>query len=310
MWKDSDPRDADPRDEALFDSRDRAEDTRDRSSLDLREVFREGLDLPRGREREHVFLDGEPVELRGSEVRTLATIGAFRVVPVDELVDDRGRSGDLWHGDLDRLRSADLIRAVAPFDRDETRTTLVTLTDRGRELLESHRTPEQEPRQAFYSGDVRARELSHDAQLHAAYLRAAERLQEYDVRVQRVVLEHDLKREYQNFLHERDRDHPDADGRPDRDSREIEQWAHEHDLPFFDGHVHFPDLRIEFEWPDGRRDGENVEVTTLHYRGAHAASKARAGFTRYRATGGRVGARTGRKGGHPFDPDVAGEMLG
>ncbi len=157
---------------------------------------------------------------------------------------------------------------------------------------------------------IREKTRGIDAQLHAAYLRAAERLQEYDVRVQRVILEHELKREYQNFLHERDRDHPDADGRPDRDSREIEQWAHEHDLPFFDGHVHFPDLRIEFEWPDGRRDGENVEVTTLHYRGAHAASKARAGFTRYRATGGRVGARTGRKGGHPFDPDVAGELLG
>jgi hypothetical protein len=73
--------------------------------------------------------------------------------------------------------------------------------------------------------------------------------------------------------------------------------------------VHFPDVRIEFEWPDGRRDVENVEVTTLHYRGAHAAAKARAGFTRYRGTSGRVGARTGRKGGRPFDPDVAGELL-
>jgi hypothetical protein len=48
-------------------------------------------------------------ELRGSEVRTLATIGAFRVVPVSDLHDERGRSADLWHGDLDRLRSAGLI---------------------------------------------------------------------------------------------------------------------------------------------------------------------------------------------------------
>jgi len=266
--------------------------------------------LPRGRERERVFLEGDTFELRGSEVRTLATIGAFRVVPVDELLDDRGRSGDLWHGDLDRLRSAELIRAVAPFDRDEDRRTmLVTLTDRGRELLENHRTAEHEPRQAFYSGDARARELAHDAQLFAAYVRTADRLQEYDVRIHRVVLDHELKREYQQFLHDRERDQPDADGRPDRDPREIEQWAHEHDLPFFDGHVHFPDLRLEYEWPDGRRDIENVEVTTLHYRGAHAASKARAGFTRYRAGGGRVGARTGRRGGRPFDPDVAGELL-
>jgi len=310
MWKDSDPRDVDGRDETLRDARERVEDSRTRDALDPRDVFREGLELPRGRDRERVLVAEEAFELRGSEVRTLATIGAFRVVPVDELLDDRGRSGDLWHGDLDRLRAADLIRAIAPFDRDEAPTVLVTLTDRGRDLLESHRMPDYEPRQTFYSGDVRARELSHDAQLHAAYVRVAERLQDSDVRVHRVVLDHELKREYQNFLHERDRDHSDASGRPDRDPREIEEWARDHDLPFFDGQVHFPDVRIEFEWPDGRRDAENVEVTTLHYRGAHAAAKARAGFTRYRGASGRVGARTGRKGGRPFDPDVAGELLG
>src|SRR4051812_7749114 len=310
MWKDSDPREFDVRD-AVWDARERVDDVRDRHSMDARDVFREGLDLPRGRERERVFLDGDTFELRGSEVRTLATVGSFRVVPADELLDDRGRSGDLWHGDLERLRAADLIRTVAPFDRDDdSRTALVTLTERGRELLENNRTPEHEPRQAFYAGEVRPRELAHDAQLHAAYLRAAERIQEHDGRIERVVLDHQLKREYQEFLHERDRDRSDADGRPDRDAREIEAWAHEHDLPFFDGHVHFPDLRIEFEWPDGRHGVDNVEVTTPHYRGAHAASKARAGFTRYRASGGRVGGRTGRRGGRPFDPDVAGELLG
>lgn len=309
MWKDSDPREMDDRDATRWDVRERVDDLRARAAIDPRDVFREGLDLPRGLERERVFLHGDTFELRGSEVRTLATVGAFRVVPIDELLDDRGRSGDLWHGDIERLRSADLIRAIAPFDRDQDRTMLVTLTERGRELLESHRSPDEGPRQTFYSGDVRSRELSHDAQLYAAYLRAAERLQEYDVRIDRVVLDHELKRDYQQFLHERDRDRADADGRPNRDPREIEQWALEHDLPFFDGHVHFPDFRLEYEWPDGRRDVENVEVTTLHYRGSHAASKARAGFTRYRAGGGRVGARTGRHGRRPFDPDVAGELL-
>jgi hypothetical protein len=53
-----------------------------------------------------------------------------------------------------------------------------------------------------------------------------------------------------------------------------------------------------------------VDVTTLHYRGAHAAAKVRAGFTRYRGSSGRVGAKTSRNGGRPFDPDVAGELLG
>jgi len=33
----------------------------------------------------------------------------------------------------------------------------------------------------------------------------------------------------------------------DRDAREIEQWAREHDLPYFDKSVHFPDFRLEYD---------------------------------------------------------------
>ena len=57
----------------------------------------------------------------------------------------------------------------------------------------------------------------------------------------------DLKREYQQFLQEHNRDRPDRDGRPDHDAREIETWARDHGLPYFDDHVHFPDFRIEYE---------------------------------------------------------------
>jgi hypothetical protein len=73
--------------------------------------------------------------------------------------------------------------------------------------------------------------------------------------------------------------------------------------------VQFPDVRIEYERPDGRHDVEDVEVTTPHYRGAHAASKAAAGFTRYRARGGRVGGRSGRGGGRSSDITLAEEIL-
>jgi hypothetical protein len=106
-------------------------------------------------------------------------------------------------------------------------------------------------------------------------------------------LERDLRREYQEFLQARNRDRADSDGRPDRDAREIEQWAREHQLPYFDGHVHLPDFRIEYELRD--RDGhEDVEVLTGHYRGAHAASRVRAGFTCFSAS---------RHQGHaPFSP--------
>ena len=300
MWDDLDPR--------SFDSREREPDSRGHEPIDPRDVFAQGLDLPRGLERERVHVHEHDYDLRGSEVRTLATIGAFRVVPLSDLHDDRGRSADLWHGDLDRLRTAGLVRVVAPLDRDE-RTPLLTLTERGRDLLDSHRTPEHEPAQAFYAGLLRARELTHDAHLYRAYLRSADRLRSEGARIQRVVLEYELKRDYQRFLQERNRDRSDSDGRPDRTREEIQDWAHEHQLPVGDDGLQFPDVRIEYELPDGRRDVEDVEVTTPHYRGAHAAAKARAGFTRYRAGGGRVGGRTGRKGGRSSDVRLAEELL-
>jgi hypothetical protein len=76
-------------------------------------------------------------------------------------------------------------------------------------------------------------------------------------------------------------------------------------------HVQFPDLRIEYDGHDGRRAIEDVEVTTPHYRGGHAAAKARSGFACYRATGARLGGGAGssRSGGRGFDPRVAEEML-
>src|SRR5687768_2500042 len=167
MWDELDPRSLDSRDRELSDPRD--------ADVDPRDVFARDLDLPRGLERERVHVHGHDYDLRRSEVRTLSTIGAFRVVPLSDLHDDRGRAADLWHGDLDRLRSAGLIRVVAPLDHEE-RTPLLTLTDRGRALLETHRSRDGESRQAFYAGAPKSRELTHDAHVFRAYLRSAERL--------------------------------------------------------------------------------------------------------------------------------------
>jgi DNA-binding MarR family transcriptional regulator len=294
-----------------FDTRDPSpRDPRAAEPRDPRDVLTSGLDLPRGSARERVYVHQQEYKLRGSEARALATIGTFRVVPASDLRDDHGRPGNLQHGDLERLRQAGLVRPVAPVEGLH-RTTLVTLTERGRELLEHHRTPDQAPAQRFYAGPSKPRELSHDAHLYRAYLRSADRLQAQGASIHRVVLEDDLKREYQAFLQEGNRDQPESDGRPTRSLEEIHEWAHTHDLPVLEDSVQFPDLRLEYEWPDGRRDMENVEVLTPHYRGAHAAAKARSGFTGYRGGGARVGGRSGRsgRGGRPFDPHLADEFL-
>src|SRR5712691_11670404 len=159
-------------------------DPREAEELDPRDVFTSGLDLPRGRERERLYVQDHAYDVRGSEARALATIGTFRVVPASDLRDDAGRAGDLRHGDLEHLRSEDLIRRVAPVDGDR-RTALVALTERGRELLERHRIPDREPAQRFYAGPAKARELSHDAQLYRAYVRCAESLHAQGARTQR-----------------------------------------------------------------------------------------------------------------------------
>jgi hypothetical protein len=64
-------------------------------------------------------------------------------------------------------------------------------------------------------------------------------------------------------------------------------------------HVRFPDARIEYEDRDGRSRHEDLEVVTGHYRGAHAGSAARSGFTCYLSTGCSVGGRGGRRTAHP-----------
>ena len=129
-------------------------DPREPESRDPRDAFTRSLALPRGREREPVELGGETYRLRGSEVRTLATVGTFRVVPVDDLRDDRGRPGDLHHGDLAHLKADGLLRHIASVDREAGRD-LVTLTPKGRELLEAHRTRDEKPEQTFHAGVVR-----------------------------------------------------------------------------------------------------------------------------------------------------------
>jgi hypothetical protein len=257
------------------------------------------VNLPRGPNREIVHdARGREYTLRGSETRTLSTVGAFRVVPARELRDQSGRVADPRDGDLRHLREQGLIQTVRlPGHRDMA----VVLTDRGRDVLESNRDRHQDGRQEFYAGLKREREAEHDAQIYEAYLSVADRLIEDGGHIERVVLDYELKREYQRWLHERDGDRDDYDGHPDRTQQEIEEWARAHDLPYFDEQLHFPDVRIEYEDVDGRHEHEDVEVVTIHYRGGHGAAAARSGFACYSGSSARIlggSGGGGRGGGH------------
>jgi hypothetical protein len=310
MWDRYDPRSTDDRDRG--DAGDRSRSSRGTGSArdhaddrDPRNVFLKDVDLPRGRERRPVRERDRVYEINGTESRILATVGAFRVVSESDLHDGRDNTRQAQR----HLEQQGLLR-TSPLSSDDR---AVVLTERGRDLLEANRHKQErawEPRQTFYAGLRRPRELTHDSKVYRAYSRAEERLRERGGRVGRVVLDYELKRDYQRFLHERNRGRKDCDGRPDREREEIARWAREHDLPYDDGHVHFPDARIEYEDRDGRSRHEDIEVVTGHYRGAHAGAVARSGFSCY-AIGGMVGgyASTGRRGGSRH-PRLAEELLG
>jgi hypothetical protein len=363
---DSRDRDVDGR-ELNQGSRGGLSNPRERERLDPRDVFTRDLELPRGHARERVWARDSDVTLRASEVRTLATVGAFRVVPAGDLRDGHDRPLDPNRGDLRHLRDSGLVETIPAIGEDRA---LVVLTERGRDVLECNRwsnvhrdelkwealdrelrgrpdmddergRPQEATRQQeFYAGIRsvrhtrfavhRPRELTHDAQVYRAYLKDAERLRESGASIRRVVLDHEMKREYQQFLQERNRGKSDSDGRPDRTPEEIHRWAVEHELPDNDGHVQFPDARIEYEDRDGHLRTLDIEVETLHYRGAHVSSKASSGFSRHSATtarvistrgtgggGGRRGSRglgltvstNGRSGGRAPDPRLAEELL-
>jgi DNA-binding PadR family transcriptional regulator len=302
MWDDprwGDPRERDNNSRDLSrGSRGASSDPREAEPRDPRDVFVRHVDLPRGPERTRVRFRDREYMLRGSESRTLATVGAFRVVPAGDLRDDRGRPLNPRSGDLRNLREQGLVSTIPAPGQDRA---YVMLTERGRELLEaSRRSPDKpngsEPRQEFYRGLQKPRELTHDAQVYRAYLQTAERLQGRGANIERVVLDAELKRDYQRFLQERNRGRSDSDGRPDRSVEEIQLWARQHDLPERDGHVQSPDARIEYCDVDSRTRWEDIEVETVHYRGGLAASKASAGFTRYSGSSLRILAARGSTG--------------
>ena len=281
----SDARWSDPRE---YDARDSGEwarvyDPRERDDRDPRDALMRDIDLPRGDERELVVDRDRVYAVDVEDSRTLAAVGAFRVVPERDL--------DVPRDTLENLHDQRLVEAVELADGERG----LTLTTDGRDLLDSHsRERDGEPTQVFYAGVSRSREIHHDSNLYATFRQEEARLRdEHDgLEIRRVILEHDLKREYQEFLQEHNRGRSDGDGRPGRDEHEIREWARDHDLPYFDGQVHFPDYRIEYE-VDGRELHQDVELFTPHYRGAHAASHAKTGFRIY------VVASAGRGGSGP-----------
>lgn len=138
MWDRYDPRD-DDRDrgsawDRSFGGRGGTSGRNRNDERDPRDVFTRELDLPRGPERRPVRERGRVYEINGAESRMLATIGAFRVLSETDLHDLRD-DADSPRRSARHLEREGLIR-TSPLSSDDR---AVTLTDRGRDLLEANR---------------------------------------------------------------------------------------------------------------------------------------------------------------------------
>jgi hypothetical protein len=281
---------SDARGDAREAAPDRASGTRATAGIPM-----ERLSLPRGPQREAVRVREQVYRLRGSEARTLATVGAFRVVRAGDLQPVQS-SRDAWTGDLRALAEQGLVQ-IRTVEVNRAAIAVVVLTRDGQAVLEPHPADGDARRQAFHVGLVKPRELAHDSQLYRLYQAEADRIDAEGGRVARVVLDYELKRDYQTFLNRADRP---ADATADDDRA---AFAAATGLPIVDGHVELPDLRIEYESVDGRVEYRDVELVTEHYSRSQLAGKSAAGFALYRAAGAsRARGGSTRRGGTPFDP--------
>lgn len=275
----------DPRGESSERLRDRPREraSSDRQRDDILPIDR--LTLPRGDAREPVEFHGREYSLNGAEVRALHTVGAFRVVS-PEAIDDERLGQDVRHGGWRHLIDRGLLTHETVHDRDGSRQ-VVALTRTGRDLLDAHQpTRSDGPRQEYYAGIAKPRELAHDSRIYDAFREEADQLERTGARITRVVLDYELKRDFQIFLNRDDRP-GDADLHADR-----RDFAESHDLPFHRGHVVFPDLRIEYEI-HGRIEHRDVEVVTEHYSRGQLSGKV--SFSCHGGGG-------AKRGGTPVDP--------
>jgi hypothetical protein len=133
-------------------------------------------------------------------------------------------------------------------------------------------------------------------QLYRVYCAERARIEADDGRVIRILLDYELKRDYQAFLNRRDRP---AEATLERDRQ---AFADARGLPFVDGHLELPDLRLEIERPDGTRDTRDIEVVTEHYSRSQLAGKAKAGFALYRSARVSPSGAGDTRGGTSVDP--------
>jgi hypothetical protein len=227
---------------------------------------------PRSGDSRNVLYDRDRgYRVRASEIRTLTDLGKFRAVSVEDLAahaysSERQAMGD----DLRNLSRQGLIRKGTFAGPEETPRELLTLSIAGHRLLRVNRIVGRD--QVIYHGFVKPREANHDADLYTLYQKESARIQSKAGRPVRVILDFELKKRInQDFA---------------RFGTEARiEIAARHGLRVVRGKIPVPDMRIEYEKPDGGMGRVDLELVTEHYRGRSVAEKVLAGFSLYTPRG-------------------------
>jgi hypothetical protein len=205
--------------------------------------------------------------LNESEIRTIVELGKFRVIAAHDLSHHAyAGNRELADRDVQNLVRQGLVRKGTFEGPEATPRQLLTLTKRGHRLLRANRLASQG--QAVYYGFVKPREANHDADLYRLYHKEAARIEQKGGRNLRVILDYELKRKINREIARLG-----TEARPEIAAR--------HGLQVVQNKIPVPDLRIEYETPDGDAARVNLELVTEHYRGRHVADKIHAGFSLY-----------------------------
>lgn len=230
---------------------------------------------PRSNERLSARAIEKWYALSDRERGTLREIGRFRTIDAEALLKYRyaGKPA-AFRDEIRRLqRQGFLQRRSISVGKNRDTLVIVALT---REAAKLVRQDSQQPQnQAVYAGFVKPAEVPHDAAIYQMYQAEAAGIEAAGGKVRRVVLDYELKKQvYSKLARERDA------GALEYAQRQ-EEIARDNSLPIIEGRIILPDLRVEYETPEGDIDHVDLELATEHYHRGHMDVKARAGFKMY-----------------------------
>ena len=213
--------------------------------------------------------------LSDRERGTLREIGRFRTIDAEALFKYRyaGKPA-AFRQEIARLQQQGLLqRRSISVGKNRDTLIIVALTKEAAKLVrQDSQLPENQP---VYAGFVKPAEVPHDAAIYEMYQAEAAQIEAKGGKIRRVVLDYELKKEVYSKLA---REHEAGALEYARRQQEI---AEEQRLPIVDGKIALPDLRIEYETPEGDLDHVDLELATEHYHRGHMAVKTRAGFKMY-----------------------------